>query len=236
MKSEKFLHAIGNISDDLITDANITIPATKRTPSWVRWTTIAACLFLLVAVSSVIPSLLGNNQGVNSNPLVITVYARDAEGSLIPTELKVGEKVKLSPATSPYAENFDGYAFDLTLLRAKYVCTCAVDENWMPKIYISDGNRQYTSDDFHWSFTEGDAIRVVAVDKNGDVVSMDEGEQPYIRFHGPSIIWRPNDDGMNRSTISVYSNDFEWIATYYLEITVENSDYFAEVVKIEQQS
>lgn len=234
MKTEKFLRAIGNICDDLIADANIDIPATKRHAPWVRWTAIAACLFLLVAVSSVIPSLLGSEQGVNSNPLVITVYARDAEGSLIPTELKVGEKVKLFPATSPYAENFDGYAFDLTLLRAEYVSTCAVDENWMPKLYISDGNRQYISDDFYWSFTEGDAIRVVAVDKNGDVVSTAEGEQPYIRFHGPSIIWRPNDNGMNRSTISVYNNDFKWIATYYLEITEENGNYYAEVVKIEQ--
>ena len=231
MKEEKLLNAIGNISDDLIDDAVIVASKKTQPITWMRRLAIAACLCFLIAISAVITPLFGGNNPdrPSGNPLVITVYARTADGSLIPTALKVGEKTKLYPATSPYADDFDGYAFDLTLLGAKYVSPCAVDENWEPKLYPGDSS-QY---DFHWSFTEGDDIIVVWPDQNGKIILSDDLMQP--KPHGSAILWRPNDDGLSRSTIGVYNAEFELLATYYLEISEADGSYYAEIVKIEQE-
>ena len=231
MKEEKLLNAIGNISDDLIDDSVIVASKKMQQPIWMRRLAIAACLYLLIVIGSIIAPLFGGNNPdrPSGNPLVITVYARTADGNLIPTALKVGEKTKLYPATSPYADDFDGYAFDLTLLGAKYVSPCAVDENWEPKLYPGDSS-QY---DFHWSFTEGDDIIVVWPDQNGKIILSDDLMQP--KPHGSAILWRPNEDGLSRSTIGVYNADFELMATYYLEISKADGNYYAEIVKIEQE-
>ena len=52
------------------------------------------------------------------------------------------------------------------------------------------------------------------------------------RPHGSEIIWRPNDDGLSRTIISVYGEDLKLITRYYLEITEDLGEYYAEVVKI----
>lgn len=227
MKNEKILNAIGKLSNDLIEDAAITSKTKKQRKAWAKWTMLAACLCLLIVASSIIVPLFISEPRIN--PLVITVYARAEDGSISSTELKLGEKVKLYPATSPHTDSFNGYAFDLTLLGAKYVSPCAVDENWEPKLYPG-WSYQYTDDDFHWALTEGSEILVVQVDKNGKVIQSDyiSGPKP----HGSAIIWRPNDDGLNRNIIRAYDDNFQLIATYYLEITEVNGDYYAEIVKI----
>lgn len=229
MKSEKIFNAIGKISDELIEDASI-MSKKVQAKVWIRWVAVAACLSLLITGGTIIaPFLTENDPVVNLNPLLITVYARGEDGAIIPTALKVGEKVKLYPATSPYTDNFNGYAFDLTLLEAKYVRPTAVTEDWEPKLYPGY-DYWYTEDDFHWSLTEGDDIYVVAEDKNGNAVPIDleKGPSP----HGSAVIWRPNDDGLSRNIISVYGDDCKLMARYYLEITEMNGDYYAEVVKI----
>lgn len=234
MKNERILNALGKINDDMIADAKIGAQAKKTTPQWVRWVAMAACLCLIVTASALIAPLFGGEPGDNTisiNPLVITVYAKSEDGTIVPTALKLGEKVKLYAATSPHTENFDGYAFDLTLLEAKYVYPMAVTEDWEPKLYPGDSS-QYTDDDFHWALTEGDDIYVVHRWPDGSVVRPGEHELGDPQPHGSAIIWRPNDDGLNRNIISVYSDDFELLAQYYLEITEENGEYYAEVVKI----
>ena len=231
MKNEKILTAIGKIGDDLIADAEICPKAKSRTPQWVKWVAMAACLCLLITGGSVIGNMFGEKENINLNPLVITVYAQSEDGTIVPTALKVGEKVKMYPATSPHTENFDGYAFDLTLLDAKYISPSVVTEDWEPKLYT--GDYQYTDDDFHWALTAGDDIYVVHRWPDGSAVRPGEHENGDPAPHGSAIIWRPNDDGLNRNIISVYSEDFELIAKYYLEITEENGDYYAEIVKVD---
>lgn len=233
MRSKKILIAMGKISDDLIEDADIASNKKPQRSVWWKVVAIAACLCLLITGGSMIGNLLGVEENANFNPLVITVYAQSEDGSIVPTALKVGEKVKMYSATSPHAENFDGYAFDLTLLGAKYVCPTAVTEDWKPKLYSGD-SVQFTDDDFHWALTEGDDIYIVHRWPNGSVVRPGEHELGDPAPHGSAIIWRPNDDGLNRNIISVYGDDFELLAKYYLEITEMGGDYYAEIVKIER--
>ena len=162
----------------------------------------------------------------------ISVFAQNDEGAIIVTPLNVGEKVKMYPKTSTQLQGFEGYAFDLTLLDAKYVYPIAVTENWEPKLYPGDST-QYTDDDFHWALTEGNDIYVVHRWPDGSPVRPGEHERGDPSPHGSAIIWRPNNDGLNRTIISVYSEDFELIANYYLEITEEYGEYYAEIVKID---
>ena len=227
MKSKKILNAMGKIGDDLIEDAELSKNKKPYRSMWRKIAVVAACLCLVVAL---LP-MFGNEQSASLNPLVITVYAKGEDGTLIPTTLKVGEKVKMYPATSPHAENFDGYAFDLTLLDAKYISPSVVTEDWEPKLYT--GDYQYTDDDFHWALTAGDDIYVVHTWPDGSAVRPGEHENGDPVLHGSAIIWRPNDDGLDRNIISVYNDDFELICKYYLEITKNNGDYYAEIVKIE---
>ena len=95
MKEEKLLNAIGNISDDLIDDAVIVASKKTQSTTWMRRFAVAACLCLLIAIGSIIAPLFGGNNPdrPSGNPLVITVYARTADGSLIPDR----------PTTTPIA-------------------------------------------------------------------------------------------------------------------------------------
>lgn len=225
MKNTNLLNLVGEIDDKYIEEA---APKTMKSHKSVlpKWA-VAACLCLVFAITiQILPQF---NNGSIANPLVITVYACDETGNLIPTALSVGEKVKLSPAKSSYTENFNGYAFELTLLGAKYVSVCATDENWNPKLYPG-WSYEYTESDFNWSLTEGDEIIIVWPDKNGNIIRADElmGPKP----HGSEIIWRPNNVGLNRTIIGIYDDDFELLVTYYLEILEMEEDYYAEIVKV----
>lgn len=161
------------------------------------------------------------------SPLVITVYSYGEDGDMISKKLELGEKVRLHPATSPHTENFHGYAFDLTLLGSMYVSSCVVDENWE---YPYRGGVNYTVDDFHWALTKGNDIITVYEDDDGNIIQDDEllGPKP----HGSEIIWRPNDDGLNRLIIKTYDRNLRLTATCYLEITEMDGDYYAEIVKL----
>ena len=52
------------------------------------------------------------------------------------------------------------------------------------------------------------------------------------RLKGSDLIWRPNDKDMNRAIIGVFDENYELLSVYYLEITEESGEYYAEVVKI----
>ena len=232
MSKDRVVDSLGRIDDDMIQSVEA-LRQKKKQPTRTRWGAMVACLCLLIAASSIIAPLFSGVNGDTPfiNPLVITVYAADENGGSIPTVLNVGEKVKLYPAMSPYAEDFNGFAFDLTLLDAKYVCPIAVTDDWSAKLYSGD-SIEYTG--VHWSLTEGDEIYVVRMYEDGTVVRPGEHEFGDPKPHGSEIVWRPNNEGLNRTIINVFDENFELMAQYYLEITEMNGDFYAEIVKIVQ--
>lgn len=193
----------------------------KRKKSRAVITALAvACLLF-----GVLP-FLNREQAVS--PLIITVYSYDENGDMISTELKLGEKVKLYPAVSTEKENFFGRAFDLTLLEGMYLHISVADENWIPVLHMGEGD----DGDIHWSLTEGNEISVIIADEYGNVYQSykDGTEEPS--QHGRALIWRPNDDGMDRCIIECFDRNFNRIVSYCLEITKAGRDYWAEIVGI----
>ena len=237
MKNERILNALGKINDDMIADAKIGTQAKKTTPQWVRRVAIAACLFLIVTASALIFPLLGGEPGdstikVPINPLVITVYAKSEDGTIVPTALKLGEKVKMYPQKSNWMDDFEGYAINLTVLEAKYVTSLAVDENWETIRYPGDSTQYDFDEDCNWALSQGDDIWWVWLDQDGKVIPPGVDELLSPKLKGSEILWRPNTKGHNRSIIGVFDEEYDLLAVYYLEITEENGDYCAEVVKI----
>jgi len=235
VKSKKILTAMGKISDDLIEDADIASNKKPQRSVWWKVVAIAACLCLLITGGSMIGNLFGVEENANFNPLVITVYAQSEDGSIVPTALKVGEKVKMYPKSSAQWEDFEGYAINLTLLEAKYVYLRAVDENWKSIRYPGDNYLYNFAEDVNWAMTEGSDIWVVHLDLDGKIIPPNGNELGSPKLKGSEIIWRPNNDGHNREIIGVFGEDYELLAVYFLEITEENGDYYAEVVKIDDE-
>lgn len=237
MKNERILNALGKINDDMIADAKIGTQAKKTTPQWVRRVAIAACLFLIVTASALIFPLLGGEPGDSTikipiNPLVITVYAKSEDGTIVPTALKLGEKVKMYPQKSNWMDDFEGYAINLTVLDAKYVTSLAVDENWETIRYPGDSTQYNFDEDCNWALSQGDDIWWVHLDQDGKVIPPGADELLSPKLRGSEVLWRPNTKGHNRSIIGVFDEDFKLLTVYYLEITEENGEYYAEVVKI----
>lgn len=237
MKNERILNALGKINDDMIADAKIGTQAKKTTPQWVRRVAIAACLFLIVTASALVFPLLGGEPGDSTikipiNPLVITVYAKSEDGTIVPTALKLGEKVKMYPQKSNWMDDFEGYAINLTVLDAKYVTSLAVDENWETIRYPGDSTQYNFDEDCNWALSQGDDIWWVHLDQDGKVIPPGADELLSPKLRGSEVLWRPNTKGHNRSIIGVFDEDFKLLTVYYLEITEENGEYYAEVVKI----
>ena len=237
MKNERILNALGKINDDMIADAKIGAQAKKTTPQWVRWVAMAACLCLIVTASALIAPLFGGEPGDSTikipiNPLVITVYAKSEDGTMVPTALKLGEKVKMYPQKSNWMDDFEGYAINLTVLDAKYVTSRAVDENWKTILYPGDSTQYDMDEDCNWALSQGDDIWWVWLDEDGKVIPPGVDELLSPKLKGSEILWRPNTKGHNRSIIGVFDEEYDLLAVYYLEITEENAEYYAEVVKI----
>ena len=229
MRSEKLLSAIGGIGEDLIEDAEITSNKESRQPIWWKIVAVAACICLVITVFP----LLGNQEnGVNLNPLVISVYAQGADGKIVPTALKLGEKVKMYPQKSNWMDDFEGYAINLTVLDAKYVTARAVDENWKTIRYPGDSTQYDFDEDCNWALSQGDDIWWVWLDDDGKVIPPGVDELLSPKLKGSEILWRPNTKGHNRELIGVFDEEYDLLAVYYLQITEENGEYYAEVVKI----
>jgi len=235
MKNDRILHAMGKISDELIEDAAITTNKKTNRKMWVRWVAIAACLCLLVAASLAIAPHLGGDAPPTGNPLVISVYAKSEDGTIIPTALNVGEKVKMHPASSTQLEDFDGYAINLTVFDDQYVYLRCVDKNWNTLRFPTNEIYPDTKIEFNWAATEGDDIWVIHLDLDGKVIPPGVDELMSPKRKGSDFIWRPNDKDMNRAIIGVFDEAYELLVVYYLEITEENGDYYAEVVKIDDE-
>ena len=232
MRSEKILSAIGGIGEDLIEDAEITSNKNSRQSIWWKIVAVAACICLVIAVFP----LLGNQeQGVNLNPLVISVYAQDADGKIVPTALKLGEKVKMYPQASTIWDDFEGYAINLTLLDVKYVSTWAVDENWETIRYPGDSSQYNFDEDCNWAVTEGDDVWWIYFDQNGKIIQPGVDDLLAPKLRGSEVLWRPNKKGHNRSVIAAFDDNYKLVTVYFLEITEYNNEYYAEIVKVDNK-
>lgn len=98
MKIPKIVNAVGNIDDDLVTGAT----QSKKTKNnlWLRWTSVAACLALLVVVGAAVLPKIFTNQG-NANDRYNDIHIQAGESGIVwpwkylsvyekYTELKVG--------------------------------------------------------------------------------------------------------------------------------------------------
>ena len=233
MKSYELLDAIGEAQDMYVVDAKMS--KKKKAFAWVKLVATAACLCLIIAVSALIAPLFGGEPGdstISINPLVITVYAKSEDGTILRTALKLGEKVKMHPASSTQLEDFDGYAINLTLFDAKYVYLRCVDKNWNTLRFPTDEIYADTKLEYHWAATEGDDIWMVHLDSKGKVIPPEADNLLTPKRKGSDFIWRPNDKDMNRAIIGVFDEEYDLLTVYYLEITEENGEHYAEVVKI----
>lgn len=121
MKKEKLFEAIGEIKEAYIDEAHMT--AKKSASRWLGWSTMAACLMLVVLVSVVaIPGMLNNvNTPSTAAPERIEelglgesyIYSIDegrfsayASGKVIPED-KIGEKIEDVILTAGWRNNAD---------------------------------------------------------------------------------------------------------------------------------
>lgn len=232
MRNKEILNAMGKIGDDLIEDADIASMKKPHRSVWWKMLATAACLCLVIAL---LPLFGIDEQPGSFNPLVITVYAQGEDGKIVQTTLKLGEKVKMYPQASTLWDDFEGYAINLELFEAKYVSAWAVDENWETIRYPGDGSQYNFDEDCNWAVTEGDDIWWIYFDQDGKVIPPEAGVLFSPKLRGSEVLWRPNTKGHNREVIAVFDEDYKVLAVYFLEITEESGEYYAEIVKIDNK-
>lgn len=118
MKNEKLLRAIGKIDDELVYGATPKKALMKR-PVWMKWSTVVACLVLVLAVA--IPLII-HHQNVTENEPRIILSLQEAQenvpfGNLFPTEILDG-----------YVLEGEIAIYDETVLQAKFYNSNSNDE------------------------------------------------------------------------------------------------------------
>lgn len=227
MKKEKLFELFGDINENYISDAHGT-QSKKSRPVWIRLGAAVACIALLLVVCS---APLWNEQPID-NPLIIKAYAVGVNNQEFATNLSLGERIQLSPTEFYFEGDYEYFSFDLSLMDGLYLQLSSVDENWE---LILDKEIHYSDEETvppYWALTEGNEIAIISTDLQGNVFQAykDGSEQP--RMKGSAMIWRVNNDGVNRCIIECFDNDFNRIVSYHLEITESNGLYYAEIVKI----
>lgn len=200
----------------------------RRANISVRWASLAACLTVLVVVVTLgIGSLSIKQQDM---PLTIRVYAEDTNGEKIYTVLELNQKVKLFAKVSSYDDEFAGFAFDMTLLPEMYVSIAVVDKDGTALTNQEACGEDYSK--IRWALTEGDDVSEIYTfaDESVPVGYKDRTDIPKKR--GKSIIWMPNEEGNNYVRLGCYNAEFERVVTFYLEMSEEDGDYFAEIIRI----
>ena len=199
-----------------------------------RWRrTIKVWIAVSVAICVVLCIVPLWNSQPSDIPLVIKAYAIDMDGQSYTVNLSLGERIQLSSATFHFEGNYEYCAFDLSLMDGLYLQLSAVDENWElildKRIHVMN---EVVSPPY-WALTEGTDIAVISTDLEGNVFQeyIDGSKEP--RMKGSSLIWRVNNDDMNRCIIDCFDENFSRIVSYYLEISENNGIYFAEIVKME---
>lgn len=167
-----------------------------------------------------------------NNPLVVIAHAVDVDGANYMTALTLGEKIPLAPAVFPH-ENFkECYAFDLSLVDGVYLQLSSVDQNWNLVLDKEIHSSEDVSNFPYWALVEGSEISVISTDLSGNVLQGYKDGSLLPRMKGNSMIWRPNNAGVNRCIIDCYDTQFIHLRSYYIEITKADNVYYAEVVKI----
>lgn len=229
MSSEKIFNALGKLSDDLISEAEIIPSAHKNTILHIRWKPlVAACL--LICLLGALVSMVGNKP--IDNPLVITAKAVSVEGQPYTAQLALGDRIQLVETEFFFEGDNKYYSFDLTLVDGMYLQLSAVDDQWN---VILDKNIHYSGEETelpYWALTEGNEIATISTDLDGKVLDAYENGSALPRMHGNSMIWRVNEDSMTRCIIDCFDKNFDRVVSYHLEIVQINGSYFAEIVTI----
>lgn len=100
MKSEELLNLIGEVQDEYILDAKTSV--NKKTSSWAKWVTMAACLCIV---------MLGAFQlfGDQGSTFALTAYALSEDDSLLSFEMKEGKSVSISTFVAD--NGMEGFVF-----------------------------------------------------------------------------------------------------------------------------
>lgn len=226
MRGNELLDKMDLIDSKYIEAAEVAT-AKRKIIKWPKFVAIAACIcLLLTATFNLIPM-----KKTIDNPLIITAYAAGLDGSSIPTNLAIGERIQLSSSNFYLDDYYKWFAFDLTLVEGMYLQLSSVDENWN---LILDKEIHYSGDipkTPYWALTEGSDIAIIGTDLNGDVLQAYKDGTAKPRFKDNSMLWRPNDEGINRCIIQCFDSQFKRVVSYYLEITEDSGVYFAEIIK-----
>lgn len=168
------------------------------------------------------------------HPLVIKAHAIDMDGHEYIATLSLSERVQLSPASSYLIGDYECYAFDLSLIGAKYLSIYIVGEDW---IFYPDTSVHYYAGEEdleipYWAYSEGDELSFIIgdIDKKAPEGYKDGTLKPFKK--GSSLIWRVNSDNMTRCVIDCYDADFNFICTYRLQIIESDEVYYAEIADI----
>lgn len=193
-----------------------------------RWAGLAAALAVLalvVALGTFSPST--QQQGI---PLTIKVYAEDANGEKLYTTLELNKKVKLYPAVSSYDDEFTGFAFDMTLLPGMHVALAVVDKDGRVLTNEEACGEEY--DKIRWAMTEGEDVSYIMPYRDESVPDEYKNGTDLPKKKGKSVIWIPNEEGNNYVRLGCYNAEFERVVTFYLEMSEENGDYYAEIIRM----
>ena len=230
MSSEKIFSALGKLSDDLISDAEIVPSASKSTALHFRWKPLIAACLVICLLGALFP--MWGNQSID-NPLVITAKAVSVEGQPYTAQLALGDRIQLVETEFFFEGDNKYYAFDLTLVDGMYLQLSAVDDQWNLILDRSIHSGDEEANLPCWALTEGNDIAVIGTDLDGKVLDAYINGTAQPRMKSKSMIWRVNDEGMNRCIINCFDEDFACVASYHLEIVQFNDAYFAEIVTIE---
>ena len=192
---------------------------------WAGLATALAVLAVVVALGTISPST--QQQGM---PLTIKVYAEDANGEKLYTTLELNQKVKLYPAVSSYDDEFTGFAFDMTLLPGMHVAIAVVDEDGRVLTNEEACGEEY--DKIRWAMTGGDDVSYIMPYRDESVPEEYKNGTDLPKKKGKSVIWIPNEEGNNYVRLGCYNAEFERVVTFYLEMSEENGDYYAEIIRM----
>ncbi len=230
---EALMNKIGLPADkkkDILTNClkKAEIKKQRKVSMGIRWAGLSATLAVL-AVVVVLGALTPPTQQLGI-PLTIKVYAEDTNGEKIYTTLELNQKVKLYPTVSSYDDEFAGFAFDMTLLPGMHVSIAVVDKDGVVLT-----NQQACGEDYskiRWAMTAGNDISYIMVFRDESVPEGYKDGTDIPKRKGKSIIWIPNEEGNNYVRLGCYNAEFERVVTFYMEMSEEKGDYYAEIIRM----
>lgn len=229
MSNEMIFVAIGNISDDLVADAEITERPPQEATLRYNWKALVAACLVICILAALVP--MRANQPID-NPLVIRAKAVSAEGQPYTAQLSLGDRIQLVETEFFFEGDNKYYAFDLTLVDGMYLQLSAVDDQWD---LILDKSIHYSEEETvvpYWALTKGDEIAIISTDLDGKVLDAYVNGSAQPRMKGNSMIWRVNEDGMTRCIIDCFDKNFTRVVSYHLEIVQIDNSYYAEIVSM----